>query len=892
MSADVNIKIKIEATKAELQLAKLNAQLSKTQEAAKQAQLKTQLMTSRLKRLDSAAQNVSKGFSVANISLASFVGNITSRAVSSAITGVINGFRAVVQAGREFEDGLVAVGKTTGISGRALDKLGDRITDISRDIPVATKNLLDIATVAGQLGLKSADDIAQFTETLGKLELASDIVGEEGAQSVAKILTVTGELRENGSDNIDKFGNVITRLGNNFAATESQILKVATRVSQGLAGFNVASEDVLALSSALKATGSEAEASGTAVQKTFRLIGKATQDGGEDLKAFADAAGLSTQAFAALFAQDPIKAFEALAVNLGKSGKTGSELNAVLERLGLSDERLVRTLNPLIKNYGELERAIVDARVESEKRTALDQEASTAADTLSSDLQALENAFNDLAKEIFKELGPALRDTVKLLEDTVDVIKTDEFKAFTRFIAETGKIVSNNAEILDGQNAALKTYQFLTGQSAKETETLNKSLEQNANELNSLLPGALQIKDNLVETNDATRDYISLTGDAASAASSFSSAAVSGTEKIRLFEQKKLQDLRKFFRAEEIARLEANFAILKSDKEREAFSKTFISEGSRRQQQAFLKTIGLDRATLESARERDRQLKELRSAQDKFAEEQAAKQEARIEAQKASENDLAIAREANRLFEQEREQIFTEQALLDLQNRFTREEEARIQAGINAAKTEEERQTLINKAVADGESRKLELLQRAADQRERIESQKNRSAVDTARETSNLITAILGNESKEAFAISQAVAFAENIVRTQQALATISGTWAWNPPVMAALQSAEITRGVIRGATIAAATVKGFENGGIVGGTSFTGDRVQARVNSGEMILNRQQQTQLFNIANNRNMGASGTPMNITVQSILDGEVVAESVSKQVANGLVLGEVQ
>lgn len=45
-----------------------------------------------------------------------------------------------------------------------------------------------------------------------------------------------------------------------------------------------------------------------------------------------------------------------------------------------------------------------------------------------------------------------------------------------------------------------------------------------------------------------------------------------------------------------------------------------------------------------------------------------------------------------------------------------------------------------------------------------------------------------------------------------------------------------------------AKTGKGFASGGIVGGNSYTGDRVLARVNSGEMVLNKLQQTTLFGI--------------------------------------------
>lgn len=48
------------------------------------------------------------------------------------------------------------------------------------------------------------------------------------------------------------------------------------------------------------------------------------------------------------------------------------------------------------------------------------------------------------------------------------------------------------------------------------------------------------------------------------------------------------------------------------------------------------------------------------------------------------------------------------------------------------------------------------------------------------------------------------------------------------------------------------ATISQFATGGIVGGNSKSGDRVLARVNSGEMILNAAQQAQLFAVANGR----------------------------------------
>lgn len=55
-----------------------------------------------------------------------------------------------------------------------------------------------------------------------------------------------------------------------------------------------------------------------------------------------------------------------------------------------------------------------------------------------------------------------------------------------------------------------------------------------------------------------------------------------------------------------------------------------------------------------------------------------------------------------------------------------------------------------------------------------------------------------------------------------------------------------------------------FAEGGIVGGSSFTGDRVPAMVNSGEMILNKTQQARLFKIANGGAPGDNAVTFHIS----------------------------
>ena len=55
------------------------------------------------------------------------------------------------------------------------------------------------------------------------------------------------------------------------------------------------------------------------------------------------------------------------------------------------------------------------------------------------------------------------------------------------------------------------------------------------------------------------------------------------------------------------------------------------------------------------------------------------------------------------------------------------------------------------------------------------------------------------------------------------------------------------------------ASIPKFADGGIFSGSSFIGDNMIARVNSGEMILNNRQQKNLFNLLNgNGSNGSNG----------------------------------
>lgn len=101
--------------------------------------------------------------------------------------------------------------------------------------------------------------------------------------------------------------------------------------------------------------------------------------------------------------------------------------------------------------------------------------------------------------------------------------------------------------------------------------------------------------------------------------------------------------------------------------------------------------------------------------------------------------------------------------------------------------------------------------------------------------------------------IAQAIPAIQALISAKQTEAVVNGvTSATETPVIGWLLAGAAVASVIA----AMASIPKFATGGIVPGTSFTGDKVPALLNSGEMILNGSQQSNLFKILNSSSTGS------------------------------------
>lgn len=316
----------------------------------------------------------------------------------------------------EFNAGLLNVSKTTGLAGAELDALSDSIINLSRSLQtVGTDKLLEYATIAGQLGVKGTENIMAFTEALAKLETASDISGEKGGAEIARLLT----LVDGGVQNVARFGDEIVNLGNNFAATESEILSNAEAIAQNTGLYRIGRQEVLAYGTATKSLGIEAEVVGSSFQKTLGVFEKAIRTG-KGLDGLLKVVGGTAQELGERFRKDASGVFQEYIRGLNGIFKAGGSVQGQLQSNGITDIRQTRVIGTLASSYETLEAAMNTVR---DAAGALDQEFATKAASLENQTGRIKIAWDNLVLSIENGTGAIGRASVAVVDFFATVLE-------------------------------------------------------------------------------------------------------------------------------------------------------------------------------------------------------------------------------------------------------------------------------------------------------------------------------------------------------------------------------------------------------------------------------------------------------------------------------------
>lgn len=362
---------------------------------------------------------------------------------------------------KQFDSGLRNVEKTTGLAREEVLKLGDAFISLSREIQVVSATrLAEYAAVAGQLGVRGTENILAFTEALAKLETATDISGEQGATEIARTLT----LIDGGVQNVAKFADEIVNLGNNFAATEKEILSNAESIAQNVGIYRIGRQDVLAFATATKAVGIEAELVGSTFNRTLATFEGAIRTG-DGVKTMMQLLGSSEAELSRRFKEDSAGVFIDFIGALNRIHTAGGSVNATLEELGINAVRDQRVIQSLAANgYDVLTRAVDTSR---NSIGTLNKEFGVQSQKLEAQIGRVNVAWENFILSIEKGDGALAKFTASMagmLASTIDgfsrLVNSEGVKGFvslmnmiTNPVAFSGQYVGDNiARLITGES--------------------------------------------------------------------------------------------------------------------------------------------------------------------------------------------------------------------------------------------------------------------------------------------------------------------------------------------------------------------------------------------------------------------------------------------------------
>lgn len=308
----------------------------------------------------------------------------------------------------DFENNFANVKKTVDGTPEQIEKIRQEIINMTTvginghsAIPETTAELTELAAAGGQLGI-TTDNIVDFTEVMAQMGSATNLVGEEGAATLARFQNVMGV----GQNEIRNIGSAIVDLGNHSATTESEIAAMALRMGKYGSSVRMSAADVLGYSAALSSLGIEAQMGGSAIGRTWLSIETAVASGGEGLTKFAKYSGKSAEEFKKQWNTDSSGAFNGLLKGL----QSAENLTLALDDLGINNTQDIQAMMALVNGYDLVTESVNRSNTAYKENTALQEEFDRKAETTASQLSVTKNNIVEAARSIGETMLPSIKD--------------------------------------------------------------------------------------------------------------------------------------------------------------------------------------------------------------------------------------------------------------------------------------------------------------------------------------------------------------------------------------------------------------------------------------------------------------------------------------------------
>ena len=239
----------------------------------------------------------------------------------------------------------------------ARDDVADLRNSLRRDLeriaqstPINWKDITNIATLAGQLGI-AQESVANFTETVAKFSATTDLSVDAAATAFGRL----DQLITGIDGNFENLGSAILAVGVDSVATESAIVNVSTQIASmgNLAGLSGA--EIVGLSGAIASLGIRPELARGTVTRLFSNIGQAASTSGQEVNEFGRLTGRTADQFVEDWGSNPGAVLQDFFDGINREGP---EAERTLRSLGITSVRDIPAILRLAQSSDEVRRLI------------------------------------------------------------------------------------------------------------------------------------------------------------------------------------------------------------------------------------------------------------------------------------------------------------------------------------------------------------------------------------------------------------------------------------------------------------------------------------------------------------------------------------------------------
>ena len=286
-----------------------------------------------------------------------------------------------------WEQALTDLNAPLNASKDALAALGEQLTGLSENMPVARTALAELAGGFARTGI-AAEDLAGYAELAAKASVA----WEMGAAQTGDVMAELANVYKLNKDGLEGLADTVNHLANNYATTGEKLTLFLSRASAAAGMLGMTDDEIAGIGAGLTAMGIRASTAGDAMTKMATQI----MGDGPGVAETLEAMGTSLADMQAAFLSDGPEAFLDIFERIAEL-PVAEQTEAIKALFG---QEYTDDFGKVVNNIDLMREAMADATDEQAKLGSVTQEYEGQIGTIGSKWQLLKNRITSAGDEV------------------------------------------------------------------------------------------------------------------------------------------------------------------------------------------------------------------------------------------------------------------------------------------------------------------------------------------------------------------------------------------------------------------------------------------------------------------------------------------------------------